>query len=318
MIIVILAYLSLHIQSSTVQVSARDLFLQDYCKHADVLIQFYSTIRLNARKAIKSEVDQTTQVTNYVYHANGFRRRVDNESRSVNGRLSRVFNPEVGHFVVHQELGEPLYKIGLTQQKAYGSKPIVILDETPIPSLTYCIMNEEIKDFARLQNVRIKEYQHIVKDDKPLAQLAFELTWPGDVIMQGHLLFDCERHWTVLEGSYKQINKPSQHIWTIEYEGTKDGISLPKKVMGRYFDEKGQLSQTYTVEVLSLTPGPVPEREFTLAAFGLSDAVFQPYVPPWYYVQLVLVIAGLLAFCLWQWRRKHLAHRSLHFQDPKG
>jgi hypothetical protein len=65
------------------------------------------------------------------------------------------------------------------------------------------------------------------------------------------------------------------------------------------------LGGEYLAEVLEIVPGPIPEEEFTLAAFGLTDAGLQVTVPPWFYFQLIALVALVASLLFWRLARRH-------------
>jgi hypothetical protein len=54
------------------------------------------------------------------------------------------------------------------------------------------------------------------------------------------------------------------------------------------------------VEVLELLPGPVPESEFSLAAYGLGEVDVPGNIPAWFYVQLIAVALVVIGMIVWK------------------
>jgi hypothetical protein len=85
---------------------------------------------------------------------------------------------------------------------------------------------------------------------------------------------------------------------------------LVHKLERLWADQDGKPIGRALVEVSELVPGPIPKEDFTLAAFGISDAGLKPAVPPWYYLQLVAVIALTAAVVFWQVSKRRRAAAS--------
>ncbi len=95
----------------------------------------------------------------------------------------------------------------------------------------------------------------------------------------------------------------------ITHEGAVQGVPLLKHIHLTSEEGSGPSGEGTSIKVLELTPGPVPEEEFTLAAFGLTDAGLQATVPPWFYYQLIALLAAAAAFVLWRLARRRRSLR---------
>jgi len=111
---------------------------------------------------------------------------------------------------------------------------------------------------------------------------------------RGIFIFSPSNCWAVREATIQGASDKSFNTWAIEYDTSPGKVPRVKSLINTYADLDGQVINVTTVEVTKLVPGSVPEDQFTLAAFGLTDSGLQQTVPPWYYIQLIAVLALVL------------------------
>ncbi len=89
---------------------------------------------------------------------------------------------------------------------------------------------------------------------------------------EGSLLVSPEEKWTLYE--YRQTRGAGLRKGTISYEGSHSGFPIPKRVTHSAFKLAQQkLEQVETFDFQDIRFSDLPEREFTLAAFGFPDVL---------------------------------------------
>jgi len=97
--------------------------------------------------------------------------------------------------------------------------------------------------------------------------------------IEGFLLVSPEEKWVIYEFEHRNT-RGSQRFsrkGTMEYLGTAEGFPIPKRAAyQRWKLPEGELVETSSRDFLEFRFADVPDKEFTLTAFGFPEAVSQP------------------------------------------
>jgi hypothetical protein len=89
---------------------------------------------------------------------------------------------------------------------------------------------------------------------------------------EGKLVVLPDEKWVVVQFEYRPKKKGNIHTGEIEYEGAFEGFPIPKRVTASWLEPGNQtplLLSTY--EFKNMRFEALPEKEFTLSAFGLPE-----------------------------------------------
>jgi len=301
----VLSVIVLVIAFSPGRVSARDdsleqEFLTRYEPAARKLAHFYTGLMLRARRTAEVYMEGRTHTYEYIYRANGELLRLDEIGYYNQGTIAWVANPSTGGFVARRPKDKEHFFL-LGPMSSYDGSKLKIRQFAPLPCEAYCAFNMDLVDYIRLPNVCVVSLTSEPTGTETLERLVFEWDYTGQGSkLIGTLWFAPQDCWVVRRGELRDVPEGDSTRWTFEYRGKHDGVPLVHKLERIWADRDGRPTERLVVEVTELVPGAVPEREFTLAAFGLSDAGLQETVPTWYYWQLAAVLALLAAVVFWR------------------
>jgi len=92
-----------------------------------------------------------------------------------------------------------------------------------------------------------------------------------------HQLASAREKWVLYEYEYRPKNGLAIRKGVIDYGEIQDGFPVPKRLVTSVFDTRKKALRagtTYDFEEFRFVD--LPEREFTLAAFGLPEGVLRP------------------------------------------
>jgi len=108
-------------------------------------------------------------------------------------------------------------------------------------------------------------------------------------VFRGWMLVDPERNWVVREYEYKATSAKSPDVvptytGAIRYKIEEDGTPLPEEAtcIMKYVQSNGEteiMRLEYHFQAERLSTDPIPDSEFTLAAYGLGDFEQPPGAP---------------------------------------
>jgi len=174
----------------------------------------------------------------------------------------------------------------------------------PLPFAPYCILEVTIPDLLKRGGVRLTDTQEVKKEGELLLKATFHETFKreGRVFHTSFwFLFAPERSWACRGYRYGTVNPECAEI---EYEAEVDGIPLVKSAL-YWKEDKGKRVNMTRAKVTRLIPGPVPEDQFTLEAFGIAEPQ-ERAGRAWKYAvagALLLMVALVLGF--WRSGRFH-------------
>lgn len=263
---------------------------------------YYESISLSAHIHGK----RYTRAVNYNYRflAQAPMSRLDEfDYESTPGQLVRVAHPRLPNLTVYRKTLDAPFVLVQTQPPN-PDRLQIFRPFAPLPFAAYCVFDQPLDELLDRASLTVDS---VAAGPEP-ETVTMTLSWPvgQSERLQASVTLDGRRSWAITaceEGVRGSLKRRSRRI---EYENDPSRIRLPKRLIETSVDANGMAdpSHHFVVEVREIAPGPVPEREFTLAAFGLSDAGLQPFVPPWYYLQLVAVVALVLGVILRWWLRR--------------
>lgn len=296
------ALLAQDLQASFRSQEPKEEFLAAYRRGVVPLVHFYENVRIRYRE-VNKEPSQETRTYEKVYLANAPRFRLDTkgpEERNKGLRI-QVVNPLRTSFSIFKGRERQSFELYHVTTD-HDDKLEALRQFSPIPSYLYCMYYVPIVELCDHPSFRIVNVESVKQDDETLVKMYYVRTYEQAPALHGWVIFAPNDCWAVRE---RKGGTGSSLRYRISYQGREGAIPLVKGLVLWSEDEMGNKIGTETdVEVLELTPGPVPEEEFTLAAFGLSDAGLQATVPPWFYYQLIALLAAATAFVFWRLARR--------------
>jgi len=267
---------------------SKDEFLARYEPAAKRLEEFYSNVEM---RAVSTSAEWPAyndtggrRSTRVVFRANGDLMRVDativsEDDSLAKGRTSvRVANPK-GSFLAGRGAGKADFVL-LGMDPDYGASVQTIRATHLAVAAPFAWLGAPIADTIRSDAaITLTRIEETSQDGEPVVKVFWE-----DQRAVGWFLFLKDRSWALREYSFwakdltpeKLRTQPDRYFVSraaIEYGDTHDGIPLLKTA--KYWRETGPARQPRLVETIvveELVAGPVPEREFTLAALGIPSA----------------------------------------------
>jgi hypothetical protein len=258
---------------------SKEEFLAEYAPAAARLEEFYSNLRLGARVANSGWPQEARNIQQEIVIRGGHGSlRLDRTTSEGErpGTAVWVAAP-TRSFNVFARPGQSSYAM-----EDLGTRSAVAVAgmrlRCPLTAAPYGILEDRITDFIKFDDLTVTRLERTTDEQgAALAKLHYERHGEDDgqrYEQYGWLAFYPDRCWALREYSFgaKDPNKTRIRA-RLDYAGDKDGVPLLKRA--EYWYESGppprKRSLVQTFEVTELVPGPVPEKEFSLAAFGLPD-----------------------------------------------
>jgi hypothetical protein len=288
----------------------KEKVLRAYEPQAAKLAKFYESVRLRARYT-DTMPGKAPEKFEQLYLATGRLMRLDEIGFGARNSFGRIADPDRGCFKVYHKPDELNFQlIRAADAGDYQASQEAFRSFALLPCWAYCIHGVEISEQLGFQNLRITEMTPLRDGPEPLVRVSYERVWRDGrkfPITTGWYVFAENQCWAVREASQGAPSWPDSRRWRIEYRGDKGGIPLVHKIEMWGNDEHGKRERTWVGEVTELIPEPPAPREFTLAAYGLSEAGLAPAAPRWYYLQLAAVVALAAAVVFWRLSRRRRA-----------
>jgi hypothetical protein len=299
---------------------AKDLnqqFLAVYEPGVKPLVDFYENVEIRY-KSTRIHPQEKPITSDLVYFARAPLFRLDDHKGSAKGTVRHftyVADPSKTSFSVFRGPGQERNELTKVSTD-YADKMDVIRQFSPIPSRQYCTANVPISEAVKARDPRftIKAFDRLERDGEQLARIDFVRVYeePGkpDQVETGWILFAPQDCWAVREA------RAGSEYWlrcSAKYNGLRGRVPLVTSLEMWWEDKDGNKltkADRATYEVQEIIPGPVPAAEFTLAAFGLSDAGLQAAAPRWFYLQLAAVVALAAAVVFWRLSRRRRETRT--------
>jgi hypothetical protein len=290
-------------------------FLKQYEPGVQPLIEFYENIRIRCRYVSRSYRDPADRwEQEKIYYAKAPYFRVD-EVRLTEGPTKGLFTALVARplgvsFSVGLSPGQKRYEL-LHATTDYAFKLEAIRQSALAPSWLYCKGNVPLTEVVKEPGFTVTSFGSVDRPGEFLARIEYEhrLEEPSPgVTYSGWIIFAPQQCWAIRESCEGIKGTERKGVRQITYEGSVQGVPLLKHILLTTQGPPDASGGETSIEVLELIPGPVPEEEFTLAAFGLSDAGLQATVPPWFYYQLIALLAAAAALLFWRLARRRRAH----------
>jgi hypothetical protein len=191
--------------------------------------------------------------------------------------------------------------------------------------LAWCIAEIPLADLVKTQGFTIKRVSAVNENGRQLAVLDFDYTptagppaesvAPQDrsslmVIRRGQIYCDPDRFWAIQRYEIRGIGGITVK-GSITHRDGPDGVPVVRSVV-HALDNSQNGSQTVRIDFEPVAFHPVPEREFTLSAFGLPEPLSRSpgaELPSWAFF---IGAGGLfLAAAAYLHRRTHFAQRAI-------
>ncbi|MBX9788905.1 MAG: hypothetical protein K2Y37_08300 [Pirellulales bacterium] len=294
---------------------SKEEFLAQYEPDAARLQEFYGNVRLSARVANSGWPQEAHNIQQEIVLRGGRGSlRLDRTTSQGErpGTAAWVATP-TRSFAAFARPGQSSYSLEDLSGQYAGAVAGMRL-RCPLTAAPYGILEDRITDFIRFEDLTVTRLERTTDEQgAALAKLHYERHSEDDgqrYEQYGWLSFYPDRCWALREYSFgaKDPNKTRIRA-LLDYAGDQEGVPLLKRA--EYWYESGppprKRSLVQTFEVTELVPGPVPEKEFTLAAFGLPEVEQAapsklPYVIV--FLGLLALVAGIML------RRRVLARRA--------
>lgn len=146
-----------------------------------------------------------------------------------------------------------------------------------------------MKSLITLPRFSVREVSPVVRDGKQLLRVVFDAPADppaeprkGAVVtggIEGSLLVSPEEKWVLYAYECRSKNdKIFLYNGTVDYQGSSDGFPIPKRAACRTVMKRptGESVQTETYDFLEFRFADLPDKDFTLAAFGIPEQVLAP------------------------------------------
>jgi hypothetical protein len=259
------------------EVVAKEPFLAEYEPAVRRIQDCYNNLRMRVKAEYRSE--KGTRVGEYEYLANWGLYRSDSISKG----YSFVATPR-GSFQAKKQQNDEYVIIPIAD--SYEDSVGAIRTGTRLPFAAYCMYNRTIVEMIRSDACHITSIERSGEGKSAEAKVSLQ-TRKGNTYW---FVFAPNDGWVVKE--YGHGKAPSFARANVTYDSySSDGIPLVKRV--RYWEEGPNRDPAHgiTMEMVDFTLGPVSDREFEWAAFGIAD-VWKP--DPTTYPVLLVVGATLV------------------------
>jgi hypothetical protein len=139
----------------------------------------------------------------------------------------------------------------------------------------------------------VRSVSPLVRDGKNLLKVEFDRPNPPNFVAkknrrdnggyEGFLVVSPDERWVLyeFECANKKGNLRQLMTGSVQYEGVSDGFPVPKRAIRQVLNLPGrEIVWTSTFDFLDFRFAEVPDRDFTLAAFGFAeDAAMPPSAP---------------------------------------
>jgi hypothetical protein len=160
----------------------------------------------------------------------------------------------------------------------------------------YCFAGLLLSDFLKLPQVQVTKVQRYKERRAERVAVHYHLKqmiqkqW---IDIQGQMIFSPKNSWALLQHS-----RGPKEEWkrTLTYENLEEEIPRLKQICHRQVGGPGEAEGEDRWTIRRLVPGPVPEEEFTPAAYGLAEPVERPSIfPLLFWLALALLLLTILA-----------------------
>jgi len=288
--------------------SLRDEVLKEYPLALEKLERFYGHVRIAGRGSHRAGLGKPKLVIEYTVEF----LRNDDSIRLVKGVTADSRGPlETRAFVTRPRLSFTAARNAESQQFALQSISPGPSDEARLIGLharlcfsPFSVGELNLRDSLKSPDFTIKGASRAVHGGRECIKISVERTASG-VVVSGSLIVDPHAGWVLREYETAMLSGGRTSRGTVEYEGERDGIPLLRRAKLVYFRD-GVPEQTDELTVDRITVEDVPDEEFTLAAFGISDvgATRPPLIPPALAYSVLAGIAALVMVIVWRRMRK--------------
>lgn len=282
-------------------------FKNEYPAASRKLREFYSNLRMSGTETYEKDTK------NWEFRGNGqsLRSVVErNDGTSIvfvaNEKLSFDLNKPSGssQFAVKM--------LGSASPAEFAELERAIRRNTTPSNAAFAMLTDPIENWLEDKDFRFVDAHASDGPAGKIVKVDWKLSVPGVSERVGTFDFAADGTWVLraYEFHFDHKDPKSGQVWrlgqqvVVEYEGQKDGIPLVKRVRSWGSGPGGKSPETVW-EVTGLVPGPVPQAEFELAAFGISTAPVGEPTPVAYYLLTLSAMAGLLVLVF-----RYLQHRA--------
>ncbi len=255
--------------------SPRDRVLNEYPAALDRLEKYFTQLHAKGT-AEEVQVDQDKSELKVVFHYQfdidgTSRRRV--RTREFDTKTNRSYefvtsvSPRYSFRLLRKEKGDAFRVTALGSGGDAEVLDDMYYDFNQYPLAPYCVFGTPIAKFMAEPSFVLGKVSEVVQGDHKYLKLEYR-THPKKEYpaVPGWLVVSPDQGWVLVEdvaflGLHENIRRESH----IEYGKTVDGIPLPRVVSydHPYYHRRMVFDR--------FEHGPVPEREFTLSAFGLPE-----------------------------------------------
>jgi hypothetical protein len=255
-------------------------FLNEYEPAAKKLEEFCRKLRLKARIVAKLSQGERSKTVQFM--ANGRMLRLEIIDPIRNGDA-------LDSWVVVSHPSKSFQLVKKPNAKAFEAKWLVgdyfdyaltVMREGEVPFAPFTWQITPIAKFLNQPNVSIEKIEDVPVDGERLRKVAWKQVFPPvpkgkqTPPLFGWFLFDSSHGWVLRGYSFGTLRA------NLEYSKADDGIPLLKRVESWREGSNGSHSDVTIAEIQEIVRGEAPEKEFTLAAFGLPDNAEVKSLPP--------------------------------------
>jgi hypothetical protein len=287
-------------------------FLKKYKQASKVLEDGYAHARIKA--TVVDSFVQANRSTSYRLDVLGDNERLkvfsEMEDADTKGRRSVfVANPERS-FTLGSAGQQKDYTISYVGRGNLGFQQVRerSLLKSRMVHCVYSYLEAPLSEFLSEKTVSIGKVQSETSSGKSLVRVSVRFELPDDAehqvkskYVEGSFLFDPSSSWALqgfdLQHHSSQDPKPWTSRGTVEYTKPVNGIPVPRQFKLENIGSNGKLVSTHVCDIQSVTFGPAPPEEFTLAGYGFNNEVGFGHpagLPKMFYVASASTVIALI------------------------
>jgi len=289
--------------------SAKDQVLREYPPALDRLENFYAHVRIQGKGSYRAEGPKATKrLSEYTFD---WRRNTDS-MRLVREVTSDTWQPTHTRGLV----SSPRQSFSVVRKSATGDFALESLSADPSGQTQpirfhamlcfspHSLGDTSVREYLKSPAFAVKDASRVVYAGRDCVKITFERVAARGFV-SGSMIVDPQAAWVIRQTELTSVEPRFTGLTTAEYEGQQDGIPLLRGAR-MVFETEGVATEIHELKVDKLTVEDVPDEEFTLAAFGISDAgaTRPPLIPPALAYSLLAGIAALVMVIFWRRMRK--------------
>jgi hypothetical protein len=260
-------------------------FLKEYVPSSRKLIDFYEHVTMEADcsfSAISSDGKEERRKHYHILFKAGapfylvqIYNQEDEEAGITGATEIYLFGRRKGYSLLSVQPEQP-YHITNMWDRTPENDATLYIGEALFAFIPYCWFDLRIPDMLRYPYLTVLRIQKYKENNQERVDLWYQVKGPSPIDYTGKMVFSPSNSWALLSRVAYQGEKPKNRYDIIYDDLSKEVPWLKKVAYWQQNDGGSVIQKTWTIR--RLVPGPVPEEEFTLAAYGVTEPVERPSV----------------------------------------